>query len=111
MWRQKVVNWVRGLYLRIKLSTMVRLMMEKPMSKQEKETKASVDVKKINIEKISASDACLKLTELDNHTCRWPIGDPREDNFCFCGKKVRVGQTYCEEHSALAYVKPIVKKG
>ena len=77
----------------------------------QKETKASVEVKKINIEKIPASDACLKLTELDNHTCRWPIGDPREDNFCFCGKKVRVGQTYCEEHSALAYVKPIVKKG
>lgn len=48
----------------------------------------------------------IGLTELDNHTCRWPIGDPKDDNFHFCGKKIRVGQTYCEEHSAMAYVKP-----
>ena len=48
----------------------------------------------------------LSLTDLDNHTCRWPIGDPKDDNFHFCGKKVRLGQTYCEEHAAIAYVKP-----
>lgn len=47
-----------------------------------------------------------KLTDLDNHTCRWPLGDPKDENFHFCGRKVKVGQTYCEEHSALAYVKP-----
>ena len=46
------------------------------------------------------------LIDLDNHTCRWPLGDPKDDNFRFCGRKVRIGQTYCEEHSALAYVKP-----
>ena len=50
-----------------------------------------------------------KLTDLDNHTCRWPLGDPKDENFHFCGRKVRIGQTYCEEHSALAYVKPIKK--
>lgn len=61
-------------------------------------------------EKTAGSSACLRLTELDNHSCRWPIGDPRDDNFCFCGKKVRGGQTYCEEHSAMAFVKP-GKKG
>lgn len=48
----------------------------------------------------------VKLTDLDNHTCRWPIGDPKDENFHFCGRKVRIGQTYCEEHAALAYVKP-----
>lgn len=52
---------------------------------------------------------CIKLTELGSHTCRWPMGDPRDDNFCFCGKKVRGGQTYCEEHAAIAYVKPTKK--
>ncbi len=53
------------------------------------------------------SGSCnVGLTELDNHTCRWPVGDPKDDNFHFCGKKVRIGQTYCEEHSAQAYVKP-----
>ena len=48
----------------------------------------------------------LHLTDLDNHTCRWPLGDPKDENFHFCGKKVKMGQTYCEEHSAVAYVKP-----
>jgi GcrA cell cycle regulator len=48
----------------------------------------------------------LSLTDLDNHTCRWPIGDPKDDDFHFCGKKIRLGQTYCEEHAAIAYVKP-----
>lgn len=53
----------------------------------------------------SAHAGNVKLTELDSHTCRWPIGDPRDDDFCFCGKRVRTGQTYCDEHSAMAYVK------
>ena len=48
----------------------------------------------------------LSLVELDNHTCRWPIGDPKDENFHFCGKKIRLGQTYCEEHASVAYVKP-----
>lgn len=52
----------------------------------------------------------LSLTDLDNHTCRWPIGDPKDENFHFCGKKVRLGQTYCEEHSAIAYVSKQTKK-
>lgn len=47
----------------------------------------------------------IPLVKLDNHTCRWPLGDPRDDDFCFCGKKVKTGQTYCEEHAAIAYVK------
>ena len=46
------------------------------------------------------------LVDLDNHTCRWPIGDPKDENFHFCGKKVKIGQTYCDEHAAIAYVKP-----
>lgn len=45
------------------------------------------------------------LTDLDNHTCRWPIGDPKDENFHFCGKKVKIGQTYCDEHANIAYVK------
>ena len=52
------------------------------------------------------SAGCLHLTDLDNHTCRWPIGDPKDENFHFCGKKIKMGQTYCEEHAAIAYVKP-----
>jgi len=52
----------------------------------------------------------IKLANLDNHTCRWPIGDPKDENFHFCGKRIKVGQTYCDEHAAVAYVKPNAKK-
>lgn len=68
-----------------------------------------IEIKQLPLENNKVVSSCLKLTELDNHTCRWPLGDPRDDNFCFCGKKVRGGQTYCEEHSAIAYVKPTKK--
>ena len=51
----------------------------------------------------------LTVTDLDNHTCRWPIGDPKDENFHFCGAPVRIGQTYCEEHAAVAYVKNLRK--
>ncbi len=51
------------------------------------------------------SARAVSLVELDNHTCRWPIGDPKDENFHFCGRKVRIGQTYCDEHSQVAYVK------
>ena len=37
----------------------------------------------------------VTVTDLDNHTCRWPIGDPKDENFHFCGANVRIGQTYC----------------
>lgn len=47
----------------------------------------------------------IPLVKLDNHTCRWPLGDPKDDEFCFCGKRIKTGQTYCEEHAAVAYVR------
>ena len=53
----------------------------------------------------SCSSLVTKLTDLDSHTCRWPIGDPKDEDFHFCGKKIKTGQTYCEEHSAIAYVR------
>jgi len=30
-------------------------------------------------------------------TCRWPFGDPRTDDFKWCGAPA-VDGTYCEEH-------------
>ena len=56
-------------------------------------------------EKIHTHSGKTMLTDLDNHTCRWPLGDPKDENFHFCGKKVRIGQTYCDEHANIAYVK------
>ena len=66
----------------------------------------SAEAKKTNTQTDpSLSPSVTKLTDLDSHTCRWPIGDPKDENFHFCGKKIRTGQTYCEEHAAIAYVR------
>ncbi|WP_420560795.1 GcrA family cell cycle regulator [Tepidicaulis sp.] len=42
----------------------------------------------------------LSLTE---HTCKWPIGDPGEESFHFCGDRSAPGMPYCAEHARLAY--------
>ena len=45
----------------------------------------------------------LKLTELTERTCKWPIGDPMHDDFHFCGHEADEGRPYCEYHSTLAF--------
>jgi GcrA cell cycle regulator len=44
------------------------------------------------------------LTDLSHSTCRWPIGDPKHEDFRFCGKAVYPGKPYCLDHCAQAYV-------
>ncbi len=49
----------------------------------------------------------LTLTE---HTCKWPIGDPGDRNFHFCGRKSDTGIPYCTEHAAIAYQVPLDRR-
>jgi len=46
----------------------------------------------------------VSLLELTSHTCRWPIGDPKDPDFHFCGQEVMSGKNYCEKHMAEAFV-------
>ena len=43
------------------------------------------------------------VLELTDNTCRWPYGDPKTDEFHFCGGKPSVGKPYCETHCRMAY--------
>jgi GcrA cell cycle regulator len=43
------------------------------------------------------------ILTLSEHTCKWPIGDPAAEDFCFCGHEPRLGGPYCEYHARLAY--------
>ena len=38
------------------------------------------------------------LEELNDTTCRWPIGHPDEKDFYFCGRTPVDGFTYCQLH-------------
>jgi GcrA cell cycle regulator len=40
---------------------------------------------------------------INDRMCRWPIGDPSENAFHFCGHKPRFGSPYCEAHARKAY--------
>ena len=45
----------------------------------------------------------LKLTDLTETMCHWPVGDPREQGFHFCARRKSFGAPYCEHHAAIAY--------
>ena len=40
---------------------------------------------------------------INDRMCRWPIGDPSENQFHFCGRNPRSGSPYCEAHARKAY--------
>ena len=46
----------------------------------------------------------LPLARLTATTCRWPLGDPGEADFAFCGLTCAVTESYCPAHRRLAYV-------
>ncbi|MCZ6589734.1 MAG: GcrA cell cycle regulator [Alphaproteobacteria bacterium] len=41
----------------------------------------------------------------DVKDCLWPIGDPSEDAFSFCGEDTAPGRPYCANHCAMAYIR------
>lgn len=45
----------------------------------------------------------LSLLQLTDSTCKFPIGDPQEEGFGFCGASPRDDDPYCEYHCRLAY--------
>ena len=51
-------------------------------------------------------DGRITILHLSDKTCKWPIGDPGSDDFCFCGHGPRDGSPYCEYHARLAYQPP-----
>jgi GcrA cell cycle regulator len=50
------------------------------------------------------------LMQLTSRTCRWPIGDPKRGDFCFCGATSVRGRPYCEFHLGVAYHAPAQRK-
>lgn len=42
--------------------------------------------------------------ELKPQSCRWPFGNPGEDNFVFCGCQQMKGSSYCDHHARMARV-------
>ena len=48
-------------------------------------------------------DGRVTILHLSDKTCKWPIGDPGSEDFCFCGHSPRDKSPYCEYHARAAY--------
>jgi GcrA cell cycle regulator len=50
-----------------------------------------------------APEGVITLADLKENMCHWPLGDPMEEGFHFCGRQKSSGIPYCEHHAAIAY--------
>ena len=55
------------------------------------------------IEKDFEPENPKQLEELDEKTCKWPIGHPDESSFYFCGRKSLKDFSYCKLHLLYAF--------
>ena len=59
--------------------------------------------KSLIIEKDFEPENPKQLEELDENSCKWPIGHPNEKNFYFCGRTSLKDFSYCKLHLLYAY--------
>jgi len=55
------------------------------------------------IEKDFEPENPKQLEELDDNSCKWPIGHPNEKSFYFCGRSSLKDFSYCKLHLLYAY--------
>jgi len=55
------------------------------------------------IEKDFEPENPKKLEELDENSCKWPVGHPEEESFYFCGRSSLKDFSYCKLHLLYAY--------
>ena len=59
--------------------------------------------KSLIIEKDFEPENPKQLEELDENSCKWPLGHPDEKNFYFCGRSSLKDFSYCKLHLLYAY--------
>ena len=59
--------------------------------------------KSLIIEKDFEPEKPMQLEELDENSCKWPIGHPDEKSFYFCGRSSLKDFSYCKLHLLYAY--------
>ena len=70
-----------------------------PKKKQGRKSK----FKSLLIEKDFEPENPKKLEELDESSCKWPVGHPEELSFYFCGRSSLKDFSYCKLHLLYAY--------
>jgi len=74
---------------------------EETSSKQRRGRKSKFQ--SLIIEKDFEPENPKKLEELDESSCKWPVGHPEEQSFYFCGRSSLKDFSYCKLHLLYAY--------
>jgi GcrA cell cycle regulator len=64
---------------------------------------AAADLRTVEAHACTAFGPACSLLELTEATCRWPVGEPGETGFAFCGAAPLAGYPYCRAHCLIAY--------
>ncbi len=75
--------------------------LDKNIDKRKKITKSKF--RSLLIEKDFEPENPKQLEELDEKSCKWPIGHPNENSFYFCGRTSLKDFSYCKLHLLYAF--------
>ena len=106
--RNAVIGKAHRLNLSAKIKT--RASIANPSSDDSYEEKNSIQKRgrkskfqSLIIEKDFEPENPKQLEELDESSCKWPIGHPEEETFYFCGRSSLKDFSYCKLHLLYAY--------
>ena len=72
------------------------------MSSEKKQNSSNILENNID-NKIIPLKIKLRGVQWSRTKCCWPQGDPKQNDFKFCGEDIFPGRPYCDKHSLLAY--------
>ena len=106
--RNAVIGKAHRLNLSAKIKTRPANNSQSPKSYQENNKIKSgkgrrSKFKSLIIEKDFEPENPKQLEELDDNSCKWPIGHPDEKSFYFCGRTSLKDFSYCKLHLLYAY--------
>jgi len=105
--RNAVIGKAHRLNLSAKIKTRTATSTQKFENFEEKNNKTKRGrkgkFKSLIIEKDFEPENPKQLEELDESSCKWPIGHPDEKSFYFCGRSSLKDFSYCKLHLLYAY--------
>ena len=106
--RNAVIGKAHRLNLSAKIKTRTAISNQKFENSLDKKATNSKIVrrskfKSLIIEKDVEPENPKQLEELDENSCKWPIGHPDEKSFYFCGRSSLKDFSYCKLHLLYAY--------
>ena len=106
--RNAVIGKAHRLNLSAKIKTRSAIINQNSKSLQENTKIKSVKgrrskFKSLIIEKDFEPENPKQLEELDDNSCKWPIGHPDEKSFYFCGRSSLKDFSYCKLHLLYAF--------